>query len=71
MKALIQQGREEVDSAKREEIYRQVHARMAEQAEWLFVYAQSETFGARADVPWNGVPTHGSLAINLFYLLEP
>jgi hypothetical protein len=32
------------------------------------VYAQAETFGKRADVTWNGVPTHGSLAINLFYL---
>ena len=71
VKALVQQGREEVDEEARVEVYRQVHARMAEQAEWLFVYAQSETFGARADIPWDGVPTHGSLAINLFYLLEP
>ncbi|MBW3632916.1 MAG: ABC transporter substrate-binding protein [Chloroflexi bacterium] len=71
VKALIQQAREEVDEDVRAELYQQIHARMAEQAEWLFVYAQAETFGARADVPWNGVPTHGSLAINLFYLLEP
>jgi hypothetical protein len=41
---------------------------MADQVHWLYVYAQAETFGKRADVAWNGVPTHGSLAINLFYL---
>ena len=71
VKALIQQARELVDKEAREELYRQVHARMAEQAEWLFVYAQSETYGARADVPWNGFPSRGSIAVHLFYLLEP
>lgn len=71
LKQLIQQGRETVDEAKRREIYQQVHKRMADQAEWLFVYAQAETFGKRSDVPWDGVPTHGSLAINLFYLAKP
>jgi peptide/nickel transport system substrate-binding protein len=68
LKQLIQQGRETVDEAKRHDIYLQVHKRMAEQVHWLYVYAQAETFGKRADVTWNGVPTHGSLAINLFYL---
>jgi ABC-type transport system substrate-binding protein len=67
---MIQQARELVDPEERVALYQQIHARMAEQAHWLYVYAQAETFGARADNPWNGVPTHGSLAINLFYLLE-
>ncbi len=71
LKQLIQQGRQEVDEAKRRDTYQQVHRRMAEQAEWLFVYAQAETFGKRANVEWDGVPTHGSLAINLFYLAKP
>jgi hypothetical protein len=44
---------------------------MAEQAHWLFNYAHSEAFGKRADVAWDGVPTHGSLAINLFYVPKP
>ena len=70
-KALIQQARELVDKEARGELYRQVHARMAEQAHWLFAYAQSETYGARADVPWNGFPSRGSIAVHLFYLLEP
>jgi peptide/nickel transport system substrate-binding protein len=67
VKALIQQGRSSVDDTARTQIYQQVHKHMREQAEWLFVYAQAESFGKRADVVWNGVPTHGSLAINLFY----
>lgn len=70
LKGLIDQGKRLVDEAQRREVYQKVHARMADQAEWLFVYAQAETFGKRANVEWDGVPTHGSLAINLFYLAK-
>jgi peptide/nickel transport system substrate-binding protein len=71
LKQLIQQGRSTVDDAQRRDLYAQVDKRMRDQAEWLFVYAQAETFGKRADVAWDGVPTHGSLAINLFYQVQP
>jgi peptide/nickel transport system substrate-binding protein len=70
-KQLAQQARESVDQQQRRQIYQQVHKRMADQADWLYVYAQAETFGRRADVTWDGVPTHGSLAINLFYTPKP
>lgn len=71
LKDIIQQGRSNVDDAARKQIYQQVYTRMHDQAEWLFVYAQAESFAKRADVAWNSVPTHGSLAINLFYLSQP
>src|SRR5690606_4187468 len=66
-KELIQQARELVNRDERLAIYQDVHARMADQAEWLFVYAQSETFGARADHPWNGSPSRGSVAAHHFF----
>ncbi len=68
-KELIQQARELVNRDERLALYQDVHARMAEQAEWLFVYAQSETFGAQADHPWNGSPSRGSIAAHHFFLL--
>ena len=71
VKTLIEQAREEVDEGARLKLYQQVHARMAEQAEWLYVYSQSETYATRADVSWNGFPSRGSIAVHLFYLLEP
>jgi len=69
-KAMIQQARELVDPEERIAIYQQLHARMAEQAHWLYVYAQAETFGARADHPWNGAPSRGSIAVHHFYHLD-
>src|SRR5690606_36819910 len=43
-KAMIQQARELVDPEDPIAIYQQLHARMAEQAHWFYVYAQAETF---------------------------
>jgi ABC-type transport system substrate-binding protein len=66
----INEGRIEVDPAKRQQIYQQLADYHVDNSLWLYVHAQDELWAKRRDVSWQLFNTQGSKAY-VYYFMVP
>lgn len=67
---LVQDAKSTIDPDERKRIYQELFRRMADQAHWLFVYAQADAFGKQRDVDWDGFPHLGSTTLHFFFRIN-